>query len=150
MAIQNGPGALAGATEAEGKITNRRFNASTGEQAAARSGPRARSRYCRRGRPIDFVLISRAALAVLPQLLQRWLPGGQIVGAEYVVRNPTRHDQRPGSFKVNLRTGQWSDFAIGTKGGDPISLGAYLAGCGQVEAARRLAAMLGIGGRDGR
>jgi hypothetical protein len=107
-------------------------------------------RQARQDRLADFLLINRAALRRLPDILSRWLPGGQIEGHEYVVRNPTRDDQRPGSFKVNLATGRWGDFATDAKGGDPISLGAYLAGCGQVAAARRLAAMLGIGGRDGR
>jgi len=93
---------------------------------------------------IDFARINRAALAVLPRLLARWLPGGRIESREYVVRNPKRQDQRPGSFKVNLPTGRWADFAIGAKGGDTISLAAYLADCGQIEAARRLAAMLGV------
>jgi hypothetical protein len=78
-------------------------------------------------------------------ILGRWLHGGRIEGREYVVRNPKRRDRRPGSFKVNLDTGRWADFATGDKGGDPISLAAYLAGCSQVEAAHRLAAMLGIG-----
>lgn len=94
--------------------------------------------------PIDFVAVNRAALGRLPDILARWLPGGRIEGREYVVRNPKRHDQRPGSFKVNLDTGRWADFATDYKGGDPISLAAYLAGCSQIEAARRLAAMLGI------
>ncbi len=83
------------------------------------------------------------ALAVTPDILARWLPGGRIEGREYVVRNPKRRDQRPGSFKVNLVTGRWADFATGDTGGDPISLAAYLAGCSQVEAARQLAVMLG-------
>jgi hypothetical protein len=99
--------------------------------------------------PIDFGVVARAGLARLPDLLARWLPGGRIEGREYVVRNPTRGDRRPGSFKVNLDTGRWADWASGDKGGDPISLAAYLAGCSQVEAARRLAAMLGIAA-DGR
>jgi hypothetical protein len=95
------------------------------------------------------VQVNRAALAVLPRLLLRLLPGARIEGAEYVVRNPKRPDRRPGSFKVNLATGRWADFATGDKGGDPVSLAAYLADCGQVEAARRLAAMLGTAA-DGR
>ena len=45
-------------------------------------------------------------------------------GHEYVARNPTRADRRPGSFKINLRTGRWADFATGDKGGDPVSLAA--------------------------
>jgi hypothetical protein len=93
---------------------------------------------------VDFAAVNRAALGRLPDILARWLPGGRMEGREYVVRNPKRHDRRPGSFKINLDTGRWADFATGDKGGDPISLAAYLAGCRQVEAARRLAAMLGI------
>jgi hypothetical protein len=95
---------------------------------------------------VDFARVNRAALGRLPDILARWLPGGRIEGGEYVVRNPKRRDQRPGSFKVNLVTGRWADFATGDKGGDPISLAAYLAGCNQVEAARRVSAMLGITG----
>jgi hypothetical protein len=94
---------------------------------------------------IDFDAINRAALADLPALLRRWLPDGRIVGAEYIARNPRRHDRNPGSFKINLRTGRWSDFATGDKGGDVVSLAAYLAGTGQAEAARSLAEMLGVG-----
>ena len=93
---------------------------------------------------IDFTAINAAALARLPDILRRWLPDGRVEGREYVARNPTRADRRPGSFKVNLHTGRWADFATGDKGGDPVSLAAYLAGCGQAEAARELAAMLGI------
>ena len=95
---------------------------------------------------IDFAAINRAALARLPDILHRWLPDGRVEGHEYVARNPTRADCRPGSFKINLRTGRWADFATGDKGGDPVSLAAYLADCGQAEAARELARMLGVPG----
>ena len=30
---------------------------------------------------------------------------------EYVALNPTRADKRAGSFKINLQTGRWADFA---------------------------------------
>ena len=101
-------------------------------------------------RRIDFARINRAALARLPDILARWLPGGRIEGAEYVALNPRRADHRPGSFKINLDTGQWADFAVeGARGRDAVSLAAYLGGIGQVEAAERLAAMLGIGARYG-
>ncbi len=93
---------------------------------------------------LDFAAINAAALARLPDVLRRWLPDGRIEGAEYVARNPTRADRRAGSFKINLRTGQWADFATGDRGGDPVSLAAYLAGVGQGEAARELAVMLGV------
>ena len=94
--------------------------------------------------PTDFAAINAAALARLPDILHRWLPGGRVEGREVVARNPTRADRRPGSFKVNLDTGRWADFATGDAGGDPVSLAAYLAGCGQGDAARELAAMLGL------
>jgi hypothetical protein len=93
----------------------------------------------------DFVKINRAALARFDDILKRWLPGGRVEGHEYVVRNPKRHDQRPGSFKINLVTGRWADWASGDKGGDPISLAAFLFGLRQTEAAKRLAEMLGLG-----
>lgn len=92
----------------------------------------------------SFEEINRAALAALPSILDRWLPDGRRDGPEFTVRNPTRADRRAGSFKVNLRTGKWSDFATGDKGGDPVSLAAYLFGLTQAEAARRLADMLGV------
>jgi hypothetical protein len=66
------------------------------------------------------------------------------MGGEWVARNPRRADRSPGSFKINVRTGRWSDFATGDKGGDVISLAAYLAGLSQVEAAFELARALGI------
>jgi hypothetical protein len=94
--------------------------------------------------PVDFARINGVALRALPALLARWLPDGRQVGGEWMARNPRRVDRRPGSFKVNLRTGKWGDFATGAGGGDPISLAAYLANIGQVEAARELARALGI------
>ena len=93
---------------------------------------------------IDFKAVNEAALARLAEILQRWLPDGHVVGGEFIARNPTRADRRPGSFKINMTSGRWADFATGSKGGDPVSLAAYLAGCGQAEAARELATMLGM------
>ncbi len=97
-----------------------------------------------RRRALDFQEVNRAALASLPAILARWLPHGRTEGAEYVARNPTRADRRPGSFKINLHSGRWADFATGERGGDVVSLGAYLGEIGQYEAARYLARMLGI------
>jgi len=101
----------------------------------------------RRGSRINFAGINRAAMAVLPALLARWLPEGRQIGREYVARNPTRADRSPGSFKVVVtggRAGSWSDFATGDRGGDPVSLAAFLFSMNQGEAARALASMLGI------
>jgi hypothetical protein len=40
--------------------------------------------------------------------------------------NPRRVDRHPGSFRINLASGKWADFAVDAKGGDLISLVAYL------------------------
>ena len=103
----------------------------------------AQRTFERRGR-LDFEAINRAGLASLPSLLQRWLPDGQLLGHEYTARNPTRADRRLGSFRINIRSGKWADFATGDKGGDVVSLAAYLSGTGQAEAAHALADMLGV------
>jgi hypothetical protein len=103
--------------------------------------PRSRGR---RGR-IDFGRINDVALQHLPRLLAHWLPDGRRWGNEWVARNPTRDDRKIGSFSVNLTTGRWADFAIANaRGGDVISLAAYLAGCSQVVSARNLASILGL------
>ena len=96
-----------------------------------------------RGR-LDFGAINRAALGNMLPILRRWLPDGRVEGQEFVARNPIRADRHPGSFKINLRTGRWADFATGDVGGDVVSLCAYLAGIGQAEAARSLADMLRV------
>ena len=101
----------------------------------------------RRSRPrIDIGAVAEQALPQVPQIVGRWIPNGRRVGSEWIARNPTRSDRRPGSFKVNLRTGRWADFATGDKGGDVVSLAAYLFALTQVEAAKRVAAMLGLSG----
>jgi hypothetical protein len=86
-----------------------------------------------------FKEISGAALLAGPALIRRWLPEGRRQGTEWVARNPRRQDCAIGTFKVNLRTGKWADFATGDKGGDAISLAAFRWDVSQGEAARRLA-----------
>jgi hypothetical protein len=93
---------------------------------------------------IDFRRVNNAALSVLPSLLIRWLPDGRRMGNEWVARNPRRADRNLGSFRVNMATGRWADFATDDRGGDVVSLAAYLASTGQAEAARSLADMLGV------
>jgi hypothetical protein len=96
---------------------------------------------------IDFVAIKQAALQQALPLLSEWLPNGHFEGDEYVACNPTRADKNPGSFKVNVKTGVWSDFATDDKGGgDLISLFAYLHNLSQGNAARELAGRLGLNG----
>jgi DNA primase (bacterial type) len=99
---------------------------------------------------IDFVGINQAALAALPALLRRWLPRGRPQGDEWVACNPRRNDRTRGSFKINMRTGRWADFATGDRGGDVISLAAYLFDLSQTQAAGCVARMIGIDPEEAR
>lgn len=93
---------------------------------------------------LNFQSVNRAALPHLPRLVREWLPQGRMEGDEWVALNPLRADRRYGSFKINMRTGKWADFATGDKGGDAVSLVAFLEGINQGEACRRLAMLLGV------
>ncbi|GEO16003.1 hypothetical protein [Microvirga aerophila] len=91
-----------------------------------------------------FATVAKAALAALPTLLKRWLPDGHREGSEWVALNPRRKDHARGSFKINLKTGRWADFATGDRGGDAISLLAYLRNVSQRDAAHDLSRDLGM------
>ena len=55
------------------------------------------------------------------------LPDAEVQGMELVARNPRREDRNPGSFRLNLETGLWKDFALeGIKGADALSFLAYV------------------------
>ena len=71
-------------------------------------------------------------------------PAGDGGGEEYVAKNPTRADEHPGSFKINARSGVWSDFATGDAGRDLLDLKAFLEGSSLTEAALHLAQELGV------
>ena len=94
--------------------------------------------------PLNFKEIAETALFSARSLLPRWLPGGRWEGEEYVAKNPTRADEHPGSFKINARSGVWSDFATGDAGRDLLDLKAFLEGSSLTEAALQLAQELGI------
>jgi hypothetical protein len=98
---------------------------------------------------VDFAEIKAASLRALDLIIPRLLPGGKSVGDEWVARNPTLNDSKPGSFLVNMRTGLWGDFATGDKGGDMIDLVMYLTGKSNLDAARELADMLGVAASSG-
>src|SRR4051794_13092351 len=96
---------------------------------------------------LDFAHVAQAALSAVRTLLAEWLPGGRVEGDEFKALNPTRTDSKVGSFSVNLSTGRWGDFATGDKGGDLISLLAYLrepSKPDQGKAARELVERLGL------
>ncbi len=93
----------------------------------------------------DIREIAQSALSSAESVLAHWLPQGKRQGPEYLAINPTRSDSRDGSFSVNINTGRWADFATDDKGGDLVSLVAYLeGGCTQSEAAHKIAVFLGL------
>jgi hypothetical protein len=92
---------------------------------------------------IDFREIGDLALSNSLYLVKKYLPDGVQQGQEWVAKNPLRHDRNIGSFKVNLATGRWADFATGDRGGDLISLLAYIRRISQKEAAIRISEELG-------
>src|SRR3981081_246823 len=91
---------------------------------------------------IDFETVRAVALRNARTICKCIVPGGRVVGDEYVVKNPKRVDRHVGSFKINLRTGQWGGFAPNERGGDLIALVAWRYDVSQSEAAARLASFL--------
>jgi hypothetical protein len=95
---------------------------------------------------VEFADVKAATLRSLSFIIPRLLPDGKRVGDEWVVRNPTRNDNKPGSFSVNMRTGVWADFGMGDdhKGGDMIDLYRYINGGTNLQAMKALADMLNV------
>jgi hypothetical protein len=93
---------------------------------------------------VQFADVKAATLRSLDFIIPRLLPGGTRQGDEWVVRNPTRSDNKAGSFSVNMKTGVWSDFATGESGGDMIDLYVYINGGTNIQAKNALADILNV------
>jgi len=90
---------------------------------------------------LDFEGLGRELLARWGDLLPGWLPGGRLIGREFVCGGLRGG---PGdSFRVNTEKGAWAEFSGDLKGGDLISLYAAIEGIRQGEAAKKLAAVIG-------
>jgi predicted P-loop ATPase len=86
---------------------------------------------------LDFKALNELLLQDAERLLEDWLPNGRLIGSEYTCGDLSgSHGQ---SFKVNINTGLWCDFADPEfKGGDLISLFAAIQDIEQVEAYKKL------------
>lgn len=82
---------------------------------------------------IDFEQANRIAVSVITKIL----PGGRILGHDYVVRSPLRQDNTPGSFRVNLKHGYYKDFAT-NDAGDLVDLYAKINNLSNIDAAKQL------------
>ncbi len=92
----------------------------------------------------DYKRLSRAAIGRLPKLLTVLGITFRLVAGEVQILNPHRADSHFGSFSVNTKSGRWGDFAVGdARGGDVVSLVAYLRKCRQSEAAAWIRRALG-------
>lgn len=93
---------------------------------------------------IDYKKVGVLLLQETDAIIRAFGLRGVIQGNEFKAYNPTRNDAHLGSFKINLATGKWADFATGDSGGDLISLFAYLKDIPQHVAAITLAQHFGI------
>lgn len=94
---------------------------------------------------LQFSEVNAAALRLFPGLLYQWFPGGIMHGDEYDVRNPARDDRTRGSFRINIVSGLWSDFATDLRGRSPISLYAqFFCDGSHPEAAKQIARQIGM------
>lgn len=94
---------------------------------------------------LPFSEVKAAALAALPRVLDWAGIRHQQAGHEIQMLNPTRsNDDGFGSFSINSVTGVWADFASDDKGGDVVSLVAFVKGYGQGDACKDLARLFGI------
>ena len=122
----------------------RKINAPTGHcERYSKNTPQSNNSRAHNQSYIDFERLKDRARPYALAILQRALPGGKLVGHEYVTLNPRRSDKRLGSFKFNINNHKWQDFATGDKGGDIISLWAYVKGIRQIDAAREIQYIVG-------
>jgi putative DNA primase/helicase len=84
--------------------------------------------------------IDRAKKTPVVDVCRHLLPDGRLEREEWVATNPTRSDETPGSFKINIVTGRFSDFADPGRGGnDVVALWRYVRQSGSMlQAAREL------------
>ena len=92
---------------------------------------------------INFAVLKNSLRGYECSILKQLLPIGKKEGNEYIALNPTRNDKNLGSFRINTRTWKWADFATNDRGGDIISLYAYIRGVKQFTAAKELLESLG-------
>lgn len=78
------------------------------------------------GNDVYYSAVRQIALDNALDILEHWLPDGELRGREWVALNPMRNDGELGSFSINTESGVWADFAEVETGGDLIALVKYL------------------------
>lgn len=72
------------------------------------------------------------------------MASGKDQAREYLALNPKRSDSKLGSLSINRDSGAGGDFATGDTWGDLVAMTAWRFDCSQIDAAERLAGVLGI------
>jgi len=122
-------------------------NAVPATQSADNSSPNLAVQQRKSVGQLSFVEVNEAALACLEEVLDALdlFAEGKQVGKQYQMLNPKRNDCGLGSFSIDTTTGVWADFAEDdARGGDVVSLVAYILDKSQVEAKNLLAKELGL------
>lgn len=78
------------------------------------------------GNDVYYSAVRQMALDNALDIVEHWLPDGELRGREWVALNPLRYDAELGSFAINTETGVWADFAVDEKGGDLVWLVKYV------------------------
>ena len=71
-------------------------------------------------------------------ILKRLVGNGKIEGGDYVALNPRRSDKKTGSFRIDIASGKFHDFATGDSGSGIIDLTAFVYDCDLLTAAQKL------------
>lgn len=83
--------------------------------------------------------IYERAASVGLNYIKSWLPDGEEENGQWSATNPLRHDTHKGSFKINLTTGAFNDYADEEMvGKDAVTLYAKLNGLTNFEAAKQI------------
>lgn len=93
--------------------------------------------------PIRFSELAQALLAQVATLLPQWLPDGALQGGKEYVCGSLQGGKGT-SCSVNIKSGQWGDFATGEQGGDLLSLYAAIEGLTMGKAALQVARQYGL------
>ena len=72
------------------------------------------------------------------EILKRLVGNGKIEGGDFVALNPKRNDSKLGSFRIDIQTGRFHDFATGDRGGSILDLASFVYDCDLLTAAQKL------------
>ena len=72
------------------------------------------------------------------EILKRLVGNGKIEDGDYIALNPRRSDKKAGSFRIDIASGKFHDFATGDRGGSILDLTAFVYDCDLLTATQKL------------